>query len=109
MMIRQELFVSIGLCVSLVTLGACSLSLPPVTAQEEAAISEASQEETAPALPSLFFEWDLGDGTLISAPLDIQDNAAEACRIRGYDSAHMVNLAISGRKAQAEYGCRGAD
>ena len=108
-MIRRELFVSFGLCASLVAFGACSLSLPFVPAQEEVVITEAPQEEAAPALPSLFFEWELGEGTLISAPLDVQDNAAEACRTRGYDSAHMVNLAISGRTAQAEYGCRGAD
>ena len=71
---------------------------------------EAEAEEVAsPALPSLTFEWPLGEGTLIAPPIAIQREAIEACRVRGYDTSFMLHVGIDGNMAKGEFGCRGAD
>ena len=75
-----------------------------VTAQEAAA-----EEIASPALPSLSFEWPLGDGALIAPPVEIQRAAIEACRLRGYDTSYMLNVGIDENMALGEFGCRGAD
>ena len=82
--------------------------------QEQLTLSEADQieEETAPAppaLPSLFFNWNLNNSTMISPPVDIQSAAIEACRKRGYDTSYMIHISIEGDEAISEFGCRGAD
>lgn len=98
-------FLSLGL------LSACATQNNGETsASDELAIQEAeAQAPASPALPSLMFQWPLGEGTLIAPPIDIQRAAIEACRLRGYDTSYMINVGIDGNMGIGEFGCRGAD
>lgn len=100
-------------------LSACSMTWPepfmPEPKGEEQPLS-ASDNDTkdsispaTPALPSLTFSWDISNFAIIAAPLDIRDLAYDACAARGYDSAQMGKIVISGDTATADFICRGAD
>ena len=65
--------------------------------------------EAKPEFPTLFFHWELTGSTLIAPPVSIQTQAISACRARGYDTSYMINIALDGDQAIAEFGCRGAD
>ena len=60
-------------------------------------------------MPSLMLSWPLGQHTMISAPVDIQTQAIDACQARGHDISYMIEIAIVGDTATAEFGCRGSD
>ena len=94
-----------------------ALSACTMNAYEEVAVSEEDTVQTAqetvveakPELPSLFFKWDISGSNIISPPIEVRKAAIAACQERGFDTGDMVNLAISGFIAEAEFGCRGAD
>ena len=94
-----------------------ALSACTMNAEKEVVVSEAETTQTAqetvieakPELPSLFFKWDISGSTIIAPPIEVRTAAIAACQERGYDTGDMVNLAISGSIAEAEFGCRGAD
>ena len=94
-----------------------ALSACTMNAYEEVAVSEEETVQTAqetvveakPELPSLFFKWDISGSNIISPPIEVRTAAIAACQERGFDTGDIVNLAISGSIAEAEFGCRGAD
>ena len=93
-------------------LSACEMALhEKVTVVEEEVVETTVEAvvETEPELPSLFFKWDISQGNIISAPIDVRTAAIAACQKRGFDTGDMINLSISGNMAEAEFGCRGAD
>lgn len=97
--------------VSMALLSACATQDNSDKIAADAVVAqEAEVEEVAsPALPSLTFEWPLGEGTLIAPPIAIQREAIEACRLRGYDTSYMLNVGIDVNMAVGKFGCRGAD
>jgi len=58
---------------------------------------------------SLTFRWALTDATLISPPIEIQQEAIATCRALGNDTGYMISIGIDGNEAVALFGCRGAD
>ena len=101
------MFVCLGM------LSACTATTEPnaVAVSEAVEAPEAVAEDTPQAADetSLFFRWDLGESTLISPPVTIQNEAIQNCRTLGYDTSYMINIGIEGDDAVAEFGCRGAD
>lgn len=96
------------LTVAMLSAGILSACVAPQPAQVVTAeVTEAEVQE--PQLPSLFISWPLSDKTLISPPIEVQNQGIEACRARGHDSSFMVHIAIDGDTAIAEFGCRGTD
>lgn len=109
---------SIGGLVLLMALSACAqigqeaplLSDTDLASDTEAAMqADEPETPTEPAFPSLFFSWPLGQYTLISPPVEIQNQAILACDARGYDTSYMIHIAIDDDEAVAEFGCRGSD
>ena len=93
-------------------LSACTMNADKEIAVSEVETVETTQEtvvEATPELPSLFFTWDISGSNIISPPIEVRTAAIAACQERNFDTADMVNLAISGSVAEAEFGCRGAD
>ena len=93
-------------------LSACTMK----TADEVALLEDETAQPTVEAVfeakpeqPSLIFTWDISGANIISPPIDVRTAAIAACQARGYDTGGMINLAISGSTAEAEFGCRGAD
>jgi len=90
-------------------LSGCASVIDKIHSSDDDPQIEIAEEDEAPLLPSLFLEWTLSDHTLISAPVNIQNEALAACQARGFDSSYMVHIAIVGDTANAEFGCRGFD
>ena len=93
-------------------LSACSISVQEeiaVVNEETVEVSEETVIEAEPELPSLFFTWDISQTNIISPPIEVRTAAIAACQERGFDTGDMINLSISGKMAEAEFGCRGAD
>ena len=109
----KKLAAQIGvLMVVAIGLSACEKTMQTeVAIVEEEAVSTTDDTaiEAKPESPSLFFTWDISQANIISPPIEVRTSASEACRQRGFDTAGMINLAISGKMAEAEFGCRGAD
>ena len=109
---RHLVKISFSLMLATGFLSACGTTsqteLAAIDVQEaqEANLDNAPQK---PELPSLFFNWPLGEIILIAPPVAIQTEAIAACRSRGYDTSYMINIGIDGDNAVAEFGCRGAD
>lgn len=97
-----------GLLAGCMGTGALSVEEAALT-QADAAPADEEVVPTVPELPSLFFNWDLTNSTMIAPPVDIQTAAIEACRKRGYDTSYMIHISIEGDQAISEFGCRGAD
>ena len=93
-------------------LSACEIAMHEeiaVIEEEAVEVVEETAFEVEPELPSLFFKWDISQSNIISAPIEVRTAAIAACQERGFDTGDMINLSISGKIAEAEFGCRGAD
>ncbi|MGC6529858.1 MAG: hypothetical protein ACON4G_02450 [Candidatus Puniceispirillaceae bacterium] len=78
-------------------------------ASDQASQTVSEDKATEPQLASLFFTWSVVDTTIISPPVEIQNQAIMACQERGFDSSYMIHLALGRDSVTAEFGCRGAD
>ena len=114
-MMGQMMHVKVIAILSFLVLGGCveRTSLSQVTLQDEVVPAvdnqtASTQDEQNDPL-SLVFRWPLSDSTLISPPVEIQNEAIKKCHSLGYDTGYMVNIGIDGDEAVGEFGCRGAD
>lgn len=82
---------------------------PSEEASDQASETVSEDKATEPKLASLFFTWSVVDTTIISPPVEIQNQAIMACQERGFDSSYMIHLALGKDSVTAEFGCRGAD
>ena len=106
----------IGLILAGTFLAGCADQSSLVTSQS---VSEKASDQTSetlsednatePQLASLFFTWSVVNTTIISPPVEIQNQANMACQERGFDNSYMIHLALGKDSVTAEFGCRGAD
>lgn len=112
----------IGLILAGTFLAGCADQSSLVTSQsasEKASSDQTSSDQTSetlsednatePQLASLFFTWSVVNTTIISPPVEIQNQAIMACQERGFDNSYMIHLALGTDSVTAEFGCRGAD
>ena len=63
----------------------------------------------AVSLAPLQYSWNTSYSAMLSPPMDIRQQALEACVERGFDRAYMQSIAINEDHATAYFSCRGSD
>ena len=73
------------------------------------AVEALSPTPAALSLAPLQYSWNTGFSAMLSPPMDIRQQALEACVERGFDRAYMQSIAIKEDHATAYFSCRGSD
>ena len=103
-MIRQLGFNIVFVMVAVSMLSACSSQHA-----SRNAVDAPSPTPAAVSLAPLQYSWNTSYSAMLSPPMDIRQQALEACVERGFDRAYMQSIAINEDHATASFSCRGSD
>ena len=99
----------VGFKIAFVMAAVAMLSACP---SQHAMHSAGVAKNPAPAAVSmapLQYSWNTNYSAMLSPPMDIRQQALEACVERGFDRAYMQSIAINEDHATAYFSCRGSD
>ena len=103
-MIRQ-----VGFNIAFVMVAVTMLSACPSKHALRNVVDAPSPTPAAVSLAPLQYSWNTSYSAMLSPPMDIRQQALEACVERGFDRAYMQSIAINEDHATAYFSCRGSD
>ena len=99
----------VGFKIAFVMMAVAMLTACPSQHATRNAVDATNPAPAAVSMAPLQYSWNTNYSAMLSAPMDIREQALAACVERGFDRAFMRSIAINEDQAMAYFSCRGSD
>ena len=99
----------VGFKIAFVMVALAMLTACPSQHATRNAVDATNPAPAAVSMAPLQYSWNTNYSAMLSAPMDIREQALAACVERGFDRAFMQSIAINEDQATAYFSCRGSD
>ena len=99
----------VGFKIAFVMVAVAMLTACPSQHATRNAVDATNPAPAAVSMAPLQYSWNTNYSAMLSAPMDIREQALAACVERGFDRAFMQSIAINEDQATAYFSCRGSD
>ena len=99
----------VGFKITFVMVALAMLTACPSQHATRNAVDATNPAPAAVSMAPLQYSWNTNYSAMLSAPMDIREQALAACVERGFDRAFMQSIAINEDQATAYFSCRGSD
>ena len=99
----------VGFKIIFVMVAVAMLTACPSQHATRNAVDATNPAPAAVSMAPLQYSWNTNYSAMLSAPMDIREQALAACVERGFDRAFMQSIAINEDQATAYFSCRGSD